>query len=63
METKDICGWCGPSECDWEIYGGELRETAARLMSSCSRNRRSNQAVCAILQRKYRLPLLKTDDF
>ncbi|KAG1693917.1 hypothetical protein DVH05_022839 [Phytophthora capsici] len=53
METKDICGWCGSSECDWELYAGELRETAARLMRSFARKRRGNHTVRAILSRKY----------
>ncbi|KAG3071371.1 hypothetical protein PI124_g19447 [Phytophthora idaei] len=53
MDDDNFCGWCGFRECDWENYGGELQETAARLMSTLSRKRRRNHVVRATLRRKY----------
>ncbi|KAF4128527.1 hypothetical protein GN958_ATG22286 [Phytophthora infestans] len=53
MEGEHICGWCGSSECDWAVYGGELQKTAARLVDTLSRKRRRNPVMRAILRRKY----------
>ncbi|KAG6951182.1 hypothetical protein JG687_00013778 [Phytophthora cactorum] len=50
---EGVCGWCGSSECDWKVYGGELHETAARLMSTIYRQPRRNHEVRAIRCRKY----------
>jgi hypothetical protein len=50
---KDLCGWCGTVECDWERYGNELRESGVRLHRKLATRCHRNQVVRFSLCRLY----------